>query len=222
MTALVGLATRLALAKVALHVPGETHGAEALGPLVDAGVDMLILGGSGDREADVDTLRSLRNRWGTTPLLLGTSSRKVASPASADVVHLPHPGWRLWGYPQGHQWSLLGRHASSRSAVAGPGDDFDYLFVGPVTDPLDEVVLAAVETQRPLTAGALPWFALGNFDVEQATACLAAGARRIALTGQVLDRDDALDVVRGVAEAVARAWQTDERSQSYRREAYGR
>lgn len=222
MTALVGLATRLALAKVALHEPRGSVDAEALEPFVDAGVDMLILAGTGDREADVDALRTVRNRWGTTPLLLGTSSGRVAAPASADVVHLSRPGWRFRGYPQGHQWSLLGRHASHRSVVADPGEDFDYLFVGPVTDPVNEVVMAAVESQPPLTAAAVPWFALGNFDVTQAKASLAAGARRIALDGQVLDRGDALDVVRGVAEAVARAWEDDERSGAYRYGAFGR
>lgn len=220
MTALVGLATRLALAKVALHVPGGTQDVETLAPIIDAGVDLLLLGGTGDVDADVETLRTIRNRYGATPLLLGTSSKTVAAPGSADVVHLARPGWRFWGYPKGHQWSLLGRHADHSAIVRDPGEDFDYLFVGPLMDLDGDVIRAAVKTQPPLTPRALPWFALGNFDVDDAEACLTAGARRIALTGEVLERDDAVEVVRRVAEAVTRAWEADENSEAFRFEAF--
>ncbi len=220
MTALVGLATRLALAKVALLVPGPVMDVDTLAAVVDAGVDLLILEGSGDVDVDVETLRAIRSRWGTTTLLAGTARAKVAEPASADVVHLRRPGWRFWGYPKGHQWSLLGRHAGEVGIVEVPGDDFDYLFVGPLTSPDDAVLVAAVQHHPPLTRESLPWFALGDFTVEKADACLVAGARRIALTGEVLGREDAAGEVRVIAEAVARAWVADDRAHGFTAEAF--
>ncbi|MGV8844954.1 hypothetical protein [Tessaracoccus sp.] len=222
MTALVALTTRLALARVAVLVPGGPIDMDTLSSVVQAGVDLLILGGTDDVAADVDVLRAVRQRCGATSLLVGTSSTEVAVPAAADVVHLRRPGWRFWGYPKGHQWSLLGRHAGESAIVTAPGADFDYVFVGPLADADSSLLRAAVERQPPLTQDAVPWFAFGNFQSADVDACLAAGARRIALTADVWDRADAAEVVAETAEAVRRAWTRDERSVDYRAAAFRR
>ncbi len=216
MTALVGLATRLALAEIALLVPSRLADVDVLAPVIDAGVDLLILEGSDDVDSDVEMLRAIRARWGTTTLLTGTGNKKVAEPALADVVHLARPGWRFWGYPKGHQWSLLGRHAGEAGIVEAPGEDFDYLFVGPLVAPQDDLLALAVEHQPPLAPGALPWFALGDFTVQEVDACLSVGARRIALTGAVLEREDPAAEIGVIAEAVARSWAGDELAHDYR------
>ena len=220
MTALLALTTRLALAKIALVVPGGLADVDTLAPLIDAGVDLLILDGSSDVDDDVEALRAVRRRWGSTPLLVGTSSKRVAAPASADVVHLLRPGWRFWGYPKGHEWTLLGRQAGEPSIVEAPGDDFDYLFVGPLDVSDEEMLAAAVEHQPPLTPGSVPWFALGDFTMQDADACLNAGARRIAFTADAMRREDAVDRVRVIAECVARSWAGDELAHDYRRGAF--
>ncbi len=220
MTSLMGLRTRLALARVAVLVPCGLSDVETLSSLVDAGADLLILEGSDDVDADVDVVRSMRNRWGTSPLLLGTAKKDVAAPAAADVVHLKRPGWRFFGYPQGHEWSLLGRHATEPDVMESPGDDFDYLFVGPLASTEDSLLMSAVEHQPPLTSTALPWFALGDFSVQQADGCLRAGARRIAFIADTMDREDAADRVRVIAESVARSWAGDERAHAYRASAF--
>ncbi|MDO5735174.1 MAG: hypothetical protein Q4P15_01715 [Propionibacteriaceae bacterium] len=220
MTALLALTTRLALAKVALVVPAGFSDVDTLGPVIDAGADLLILDGSGDVDNDVEVLRAVRRRWGTTPLLVGTSSKRVAGPASADVVHLARPGWRFWGYPKGHEWSLLGRHAIDSTVVAAPGDDFDYLFVGPLEGSNEEILATAVEHQPPLVSGSVPWFAWGDFRSDDVAACLSAGARRIALTGDVWDRGAAARLVQETVGAVTRAWSADERSTAYRAAAF--
>lgn len=220
MTALMGLRTRLALAKVAVLVPCELSDVEMLSSFVDAGADLLVLEGSDDAEADVHLVQRMRRRWGTTALLVGTASKDVAAPAAADVVHLKRPGWRFWGYPQGHEWSLLGRHAAERGIVESPGDDFDYLFVGLVTNADDQVLKAAVERQPPLSPGSLPWFALGDFAMQDADACLNAGARRIAFTADAMRREDAVDRIRVIAECVARSWAGDELAHDYRLAAF--
>ena len=201
-------------------VPGGTVDIQVLAPVVDAGVDLLILTGSGDVDADVRTLRAARERWGTTTLLVATSEAKVAEPALADVVHLKRPGWRFWGYPRGHKWSLLGRDVGEAGIISVPGEAFDYLLVGPLRMPDDALLAAAVEHQPPLTAKALPWFAFGDFTVADVDVCLGAGARRIALSGDVLERADPDATIRVMAESVARAWAGDQRAERYRADAF--
>ncbi|MGO1487512.1 MAG: hypothetical protein ACTHWA_03020 [Arachnia sp.] len=215
MTALMGLRTRLALAKVAVLVEGESLAFETLTSFVDAGADLLILGGTGDVDADVEVMRSMRNAWGSSPLLMGTAMKGVAAPAAVDVVHLKRPGWRFFGYPQGHAWSLLGRHATEDAVLESPGTAFDYLFV-PLSRPKRRLLVSALEHQPPLTPGALPWFALGDHDLATVEDLLAAGVRRIALTGDALHRSDAQKRIVSVVDAVARTWSADERSHSYR------
>lgn len=215
----MGLRTRLALAGVALIVPADRADPEVLAPLVDAGVDMLILGASGKLHEDVETLSAMRGRWAGRPLLIGTAGARVAAPAAADVVHLRRPGWRFWGYPQGHEWSLLGRHALEESVVESPGDDFDYLFV-PLSGTGDPLLESAIAHQPPLTAGALPWFALCTHGQDEVEALLAAGARRIALAADILDRDDAADRVSAIATSVEGVWRDDPQARSYRMGAF--
>ena len=212
----MSLRTRIHLARVALQIPGDLVDPGEMAHLVGAGVDLLILDGSDDEDADAEVLRSIRRLLAGGRVLIGTSSKKVAEPAAADVVHLERPGWRFWGYPRGHQWSLLGRHAGDKHIVSSPGDSFDYLFVGPVDTAENPLLAAAVEHQPPLTADALPWFALGGCELAEVKAMLDAGARRIALTSDIMGEDSARERVAAIAEAVAESWAADERSQRYR------
>lgn len=216
MTALMSLRTRINLARVALQLPGDSMDPGEMASLVGAGVDLLILDGSGDDDADAETLRNIRRMVVGGTALVGTSSKKVAEPAAADVVHLERPGWRFWGYPKGHQWSLLGRHASDKHVLLSPGEDFDYLFVGPIDYPEAQLLRAAVEHQPPLDSDALPWFALGGSRLDDVRAMLNAGARRIALTSEILEQESARDTIATIAEAVQESWTTDERSRPYR------
>lgn len=216
----MGLRTRLALAGVALQVPADYREVARLSPVIDAGVDLVILDGSDDVEADVEFLRDVRQHWAGRPLLVGTSSTKVAAPAAADVVHLRSPGWRFWGSPRGHQWSLLGRHAALSGVVESPGEDFDYLIVA-TSGPQDHLLAAALTHQPPLTTTAIPWFAQlgaaqGITDAAGIDDLLSAGVRRLALPEDLLDGDDAPEHVAAVAEAVKKAWASDDRASNYR------
>ncbi|RMB59662.1 hypothetical protein [Tessaracoccus antarcticus] len=218
MTALVSLATRLSLAKVALHVHADRADVEALAPVLAAGVDLLLLGGSGDVKDDVETLRTFRRRFAHTRLLLGTDDEDVAEPAAADVVHFRRRHW-VRAHTKGHEWGLRGVDVLHESALESPGEDFDYLFVGSAIGLPGDLLAAAVALQPPLTAGAVPWFAVATPFTGEVAGCLAAGARRIALTDEIVQRDDAADVVGSIAEAVSRAWADDERTPDYRRGA---
>lgn len=215
----MSLKSRLALARIALHARADQADVEHLAPVIQAGVDLLVLGSAGDDAQDADTLRAFREVYAHVPLLLATANGDCAEDASADVVHLAKPGWKLWGsYPKGHQWSLLGRDARDARTVRRPGDEWQYLFVGPVsTDEVEAPPFReAVSEQKPFSSESLPWFVLGDFAADSVQPFLAAGARRVALTDVVLDEADAVARVAAVRSAVDRAWDEDGAAKAYR------
>lgn len=221
----MSLQARLALARLALHVPGDRVDIAVLSPLVAAGIDLLVLEGTGAPGADAARLQKCRDVWGTTGLLVATTNPAAAAPASADVVHVRRPGWKLWGdYPRGHRWSLLGRDVRDARTVGRPGGSWDYLVVGPVNpaDPDDPLLRAALDHHPVFGARALPWFALAPFDVPSAAAVLEAGARRLALPGDTLDDDRVGEVVQALREAVDEVWRTDAAAVAYLRAAVAR
>lgn len=219
VTALMSLRSRLALARLALQARADQADVARLAPVIAAGVDLLVLGASGDDELDAARVSEFREAYARLPLLLATANGDCAERASADVVHLASPGWKLWGsYPRGHQWSLLGRNACDARTVERPGDDWSYLFVGPLGD--DDVdsppFVEALEEQRPFGRDALPWFVLGGFTAVTVAPFLEAGARRVALTDAVLDDEDPAPRVGAVAAAVRQSWDEDAASRTYR------
>lgn len=208
----MSLKSRLALAKVALHVRADQADLAFLVPVIEAGVDLLVLGSRDDVDADVEALVTFRRAYGHVPLLLAIDNGDAAERASADVVHIERPGWKLWGsYPKGHEWTLLGRGARDARTVRKPGGDWDYMFVGPleVTDTDSKVLQEALSEQKPLDAEALPWFALGAFTTATADDFISAGVRRIALTGDALEDGDPAALVRGIRAALDDAWKSD-------------
>lgn len=218
MTALMSLRSRLALAKVAVHLADIQAAAAGVAPLIGAGVDLLVLGSSGSDERDVEKLTAFREAQVGGRLLLAVDNAGIAARVSADVVHVERPGWRMWGdYPRGHQWTLLGRGAMDARTVRRPGEEWDYMFVGPLADadPASRALVAALESQRPFEAGALPWFALGDWDAGQVEELAAHGVRRVALSIAHVDAD-AVSLVAEAANLMRAAWDGDEAAQSYR------
>lgn len=219
VTALMSLGSRLALARVALRARADQAEVDRLAPVIRAGVDLLVLGSAGDDARDADTLGAFREVYAHLPLLLATANGDCAQDASADVVHLARPGWRLWGsYPRGHQWSLLGRDAGDARTVSRPGDEWQYLFVGPLAegDVDSPPFVEAVAQQEPFSREALPWFVLGDFRADSLAPFITAGARRVALTDVVLDDEDPVGRVAAIRAAVEHAWNGDGAAKSYR------
>lgn len=214
----MSLQSRLARARLALHVRAEQTAPDLLQPILLAGIDLVVLGASDDVEADVEAVRRLRDRWVGQPLLVATDGADVAAPAAVDVAHVRRPGWKLWGdYPRGHEWSLLGRDVRDARTIGRPGRAWDYLFVGPV-DPEsgdEPLVEAGVRDQEPFAPDALPWFALGDFTAGNAAGVLGLGARRLALGPDVVDAVDAAGRVTALRKLLDATWQADERSGPY-------
>ena len=219
MTALMSLRSRLALSRVALLVPGADASPGFVGELAAAGVDLLVVGATGDEAADVEIVRSLRAVHGTSRLLIATDNGAAAEPAAADVIHIHSPGWRLWGhYPSGHRWSLLGRCARDARTVRSPGEVWDYLFIGPLQRvTADSRALSeALKEQTPFRQGALPWFAYGNFSTVEVDQLAGMGVRRIALTADAVAEGDVAGRVSAISSTLRAAWDEDPEAVAYR------
>lgn len=219
MTALMSLRSRLALSRVAVLVPGTEASPGFVGELVAAGVDLLVVGTTGDEAADADIIRSLRAAHGATRLLIATDNGAAAGPASADVVHIHSPGWRLWGqYPSGHRWSLLGRCARDARTVRSPGDVWDYLFVGPLEriDAGSRALSEALAEQAAFREGSLPWFAYGDFTADEVDQLVELGVRRIALTADAFAAGDVVSRVSAIGSVLRAAWDADPEAVAYR------
>lgn len=212
----MGLRQRLGLTKLALWVRPDQVDRELLRPALGAGVDLLVLGSCGDDQRDAELLADFREEYARLPLLLATDNGGAAAEAKADVVHLERPGWRLWwGYPKGHDWSLLGRNARDARTIRSAAKDFDYLFLGPLPESMqDSTALQAAIVEQPVFAeAALPWFAL--VEAAQAAEAIQAGAYRIALSGQVLDEADPVSTLEAISASLREAWQSADAARQY-------
>lgn len=218
MTALMSLRSRLALARLAVRLTGPEVDPASAEPLIRAGVDLLVLAAGGSDDEDCARLESFREAYGVSRLLLAVDNPAIASRVAADVVHVERPGWRLWGdYPRGHSWTLLGRGVQDARTVRRPGDVWDFMFVGPLpsADPGSRALAEALRAQAPFTDGALPWFALGDWDAADAQRLTAAGVRRVALPLTGVD-ESGIRRVGEVAAVLAAAWDGDEDADRYR------
>lgn len=211
VTALMSLKSRLALSRLALFVEPEDATGDRLAPFIQAGVDLVVLESSDDGDADAQRVVALRQVMAQLPILLATANGDAAEAASADVVHLERPGWWIFGSrPRGHQWSLLGRNARDRRTVRNPGDEFDYLFVGPVAGGVESRLVAeAVEHQPPLTTDAVPWFALVEDDFPVVESLIDVGVRRIALGSGLMRDPDGAAWLAGLRQRLDQVWRDE-------------
>ena len=214
MTIMFSLKSRLALARVALRVRADQADPEALAPLLNAGVDLVILGAGEDTDGDVEIFKKFRSATARSKLLIATEDLRAGAEVQADVVHVARPGWRtIGGIQKPHRWSLIGRDARDQRTVGKPGDAYDYLFVGPLDggDPNSRLLQAALNDQPTFSAGAKPWFATGDLTVADVSDLVARGVGRIALPPTVIDQHrDPAAFITAVRYAVQQAWATPE------------
>lgn len=204
---MVPLTTRLRLARLALTVPAEDADVQALGPLLHAGVDLLILGDSGEAERDAATLRGFRERWGMSQLLLATANAQAAGLCSADVVY--HQAEAPPSRP--HGFSLLGCGIHDVDAVASAGESFDFFLLDEA--PGSPVLDAALAQQPVFDAASTPWFA--RTAPQQAAGVIATGARRLAVDRSTLVTEDPAGELGPIASELKRAWKNDPESFGY-------
>lgn len=212
------LKTRLHMARLALVIDADKADVHQLAPVMHAGVDMLILGGSGDDEADTLKLQQFRSQWGHTQLLLGTSNADAGQAAKADVLHVETPGF--WGKipDPPHEWTLMGRSARDRRTVKSAAGKFDYVFVGPDVSASSPALSAARERMPHFDVESTPWFLRGA--ATAADDLIVAGAIRLALGPELLEFDDPVAETRRIVTALGSAWDAHPASKDYRRAAF--
>ena len=204
MTVLSSLCSRILLSRLAVQLP-LAEASDRLPGLVIGGVDlaMLTTAHSLDRRADLKVLRELRNYVGQRVLLA------VDTPDIESDVRVLLPGDRDLSRP--HQWALLGHVVQDVDEVTGPDEALQFLVV-PGTRPDAQLVQAAVASQPPLRAESLPWFAAGDLGVASVASLVAAGVRRVWLTG-----GESFEELEEVDEILRQAWREDPAADEYLR-----
>ena len=229
MTALLGIATRLRLARLLLITDTRKEQGD-LAEFVDAGfaggADIVQL-----RDPDagpdevLDALRRIREVGYRYQGLVGAyESVAVAEAFQADLLHLPERGAPAASVrPHLHQWAVIGRSCHSRAQVDAALEDPDvnYLTVGPIYGGLPsaegglELARYAARVALPGDQSAKPWFAVGGITAVNLDDVIDAGARRIAVSRAVTDADDPEAAAAALKDRLRVAWSEDPAMQSF-------
>lgn len=222
MTALLGLATRLGLARLLLITGTRTEQAD-LAAFADAcfagGVDLMQLRDpSADHDQLLTALTAMRKvALHYQGLVAVYGSGPLAQEFGADVLHLPErgiPAAEARGYL--HEWALVGRSCHSRgqvdAALADP--NVNYLNVGPVFGGLTQdggldLVRHAAEVAPPGDVASKPWFAVGGITAGTLDQVLAAGARRISVSRAITSASDPEAAAISLKDRLRHAWNED-------------
>lgn len=228
VTALLGIATRLGLARLLLITDTRSEQSD-LAEFVDAafagGVDILQVR---DNDADEVALLEALGRAREVALryqgLVGAfESIELAEDFKADLLHLSERGpAAAVARPHLHEWAVIGRSCHSRAqidaALADP--DVGYLTVGPVYDGFPSahgglaLVRYAAQVAPPGNPAAKPWFAVGGVTRTNLDEVLAGGARRIAVSRAISDAADPEAAAMALKDRLRRAWNEDPAMQS--------
>jgi thiamine-phosphate pyrophosphorylase len=222
VTALLGLSTRLGLARLLL-ITGAGRERPELAAFVDAcfagGVDIMQLRDpSADRAELLSALTLMREAGHRYQGLVSVyESVSLAEEFQADLLHLPERGERAKRARRHlHQWALIGRSCHSRdqvdAALADP--DVNYLTVGPVFAGLTpdsglELVRYTTTVAPPSDPSAKPWFAVGGITAATLDQVLAAGAKRIAVSRAITAAHDPEAAAIALKDRLRAAWNAD-------------
>jgi thiamine-phosphate pyrophosphorylase len=237
MTALLGLATRLRLARLYLCTDARTEQRDLpdfLEAAFAGGVDIVqIRQKQMDPDAELEALEVARTVAARhRGLVCVNDSPELAARFSADVLHLGQTdGSARVARRQLQEWALIGRstHDPEQADQARADEAVDYFCVGPVyataTKPdyrpvgLDLVRHAA----RVAPAGRLdakPWFAIGGINSGNLDEVIAAGARRVCVVRPITQADDPQAAAEVLSSRLREAWQQDPAMESYTLAAY--
>lgn len=237
MTALLGLATRLRLARLYLCTDARTEQGDLpdfLEAAFSGGVDIVQIRQKGmdpdDELAALEIAGTVARRH--RGLVCVNDSPVLAGRFSADVLHLGQTdGSAAEARRQLHRWALVGRstHAPEQTDEALADEAVDYFCVGPVyataTKPdyrpvgLDLVRYAA-EVAPPSSVTAKPWFAIGGVNLDTIDEVIAAGARRVCVVRPVTEARHPQAAAQALSDRLHAAWQGDPAMESYTLAAY--
>lgn len=224
MAALVGLRTRLRLARLAVVIPADEAEPRAA-DFAAHGADLLVFT-RGDRtvEEAAEVIGVARKRLFGLQTIVATDSCDVGQAAKADAVFYRRPGWRPFGFRRPHEFALLGRSLDGPDhADRLDGEPFSFGFVGPAVQD-GEVGRGVVDMAHRYPPMALPahpvWFAAGGITPETIGAVLAAGARRVVVSSAIFASDDPFATTQLLADALKVAWIAEPGADLYGRDAF--
>ena len=238
MTALMGLQTRLRLARLYLCTDARSDRgdlAEFCAAAFAGGVDILqIRQKNMDPDEELAALEIARRAAEPHQAMVCVNDSPVlAGRFSADILHLGQTdGSSAEARQHLHRWALIGRstHEPAQADGAIADEAADYFCVGPVyatpTKPdyrpagLDLVRYAA-EVAPPSDIAAKPWFAIGGIDQGNLDEVLAAGARRVCVVRAITKAADPEKAARALKDRLREAWQSDPAMKPYALAAAG-
>lgn len=235
MTALLGIATRLGLARLLLITDTRSEQGD-LSEFADAGfaggVDIVQLRDpDATPESAVAALRVLREVAQRYQGLVSVyESVDQAREFNADLLHLSERGpAAASARPALHQWALIGRscHSPEQVDAALADEQVNYLTVGPVYGALPgpggglDLIRYAAGAAAPGSLSSKPWFAVGGVTVQNLDEVLAAGARRVAVTRAISDAADPEAASVALKDRLRRAWNEDPAMQSLSLKVFG-
>lgn len=222
MTALLGLATRLGLARLML-ITGARSDEGDLPAFVDAcfagGVDLIQLRDpSVDEAGQLAALQVMRQvGYHYQGLVSAYGSAALAEKFEADLLHLPERGERAAkARTHVHKWALIGRSCHSTeqvdAAIADP--DVNYLTVGPAFGGLTpdaglQLIRHAARVAPPGDPASKPWFAVGGITAVTLDKVLDAGAKRIAVSRAITAAADPEAAAIALKDRMRQAWNSD-------------
>lgn len=223
MTALIGLATRLGLARLML-ITGTRAKEGDLAGFIDAGfaggVDLVQLRDpEADEDAQLAALKVMRDiGYRYQGLISVFESGALAEKFLADLLHLSERGEKAAeARKHVHEWALIGRscHSTSQIDAALADPDVNYLTVGPVYGglPVGDAGLAlvrhAAKAAPPGSVDSKPWFAVGGITEGNLDEVLDAGAMRIAVSRAITDAVDAEAAALTLKDRLRHLWNED-------------
>lgn len=222
MTALLGLATRLGLARLLL-ITGTRSRSGDLAEFADncfaGGVDLIQLRDAGADHAELltalQTMRRISFRY--QGLVAVYESGELAQEFKADVFHLPERGRPASESREFlHRWALIGRscHTKEQVAAALADEQVNYLNVGPIfggptADSGLDLVHYAAKLAPPGDPSSKPWFAVGGITAGTLDQVFEAGARRISVSRAITAANDPEAAAVSLKERIRRVWDSD-------------
>ena len=220
MTALLGLATRLKLAKLMLITSARTETgdlAEFAAAAFAGGVDLIELR---EPQATVEVqavaLATVEKQAGRKGLVSAYGPTEVAAAIHADVAQLSAlDGPAAEARTALGQFALIGRacHSPAQVDAALADEAVDFFTISPVFNAagVGEAGLGLVAYTAKVAppASAKPWFAVGGVNAENLEQVLDAGARRIGVTRAIAAAPDVQAAAAALDARLTRAWSQD-------------
>lgn len=139
---------------------------------------------------------------------------QAAIEAQADAVHLGAADPAATEVKAKlNPWTLIGKSVHSRTELREINNEpgIDYLFVSPVFLGASDMLgmVSYVAEKHPIGPGSLPWFAMGSINISNIHKVINAGARRLGVSGAILNSDRPGEVAAELKAAIVDCWKSE-------------